>query len=192
MANDGRIAVASLVVTGVVAIAAALITWQATEDAGNHATDAARRLADLGELRSLVDQCASDIDSLQKAAGASFRLHRRDPGSQVVVDPGGHRRTVLYARSVSARVKQARQLGAAVTTASFDLGRLRIRVGSSALEKAYLDVIGGFSTVYLVLIDRSSTAAAVETAVGPALGKAEGSIDGFFRAAYLAVGDRIG
>jgi hypothetical protein len=60
-----RIALAAIAVTGLVGVAAPLITWQAARSGERASASTARQLADLAELRSVLDSAIFRLDRLQ-------------------------------------------------------------------------------------------------------------------------------
>lgn len=123
--SNQRIALAAVLVTGVVGVAGPLITWQATKDTQEAAASAELVRSDRADLRDVLDHSASNLDRARVRAvelsGSWFHATKPLPRQQL------------------------NHLSDLLTTTDFNLEQLHIRLGSEspayrAYSSAQLDI----------------------------------------------------
>jgi hypothetical protein len=117
LAEDRSVALAAVVVAGIVGVAGPLITWQATQQSQDRAADAEQRRADRADLLKVLDEATSNL------ASAS------DRSSPLAVSwANGHRIPRREQRLLAAKVRAVR----------FSDAQLQLRLGStSSVFRAY-------------------------------------------------------
>jgi hypothetical protein len=137
MAEDVRVALAALAVTGIVGVAGPLITWQATRDVGELSARAELVRGDREDLRRVLDTATTRLLAAQGPyAGIGLRWER-------ATRPLPERAYAAYRRRVEDAVESATQL--------------QIRLGTrSAAFKPYADAVLQLQRRLIHLRDRPS------------------------------------
>ena len=188
MADDRRITLAALVVSGVIGVASPLIAWRASLDSQRTAAESAETLqrasaaeerarTDVAELRAILDRALVDLNNLQVQASRKNLRWRNPSNSDEVVD----------------------EAQAALTDAFFkaraDDARLLIRVGTGTLYDSYNDAIYIYGRVGKVTAENDSPiarqSAGVKSQVEDLLSSGEDEGDEFKQSAYDMVHSRL-
>src|SRR5690242_19306447 len=125
--DDPHIALAAVIVTGVVGVVGPIVTWRATVDVTRSGQRAERRRADLAELRSVVDNALAD--QAQAGAAGSRVTGFFDRVLEAQFDNANADDT-LQRKRYQRWIASERGFTKAMNAASRDATRLEIRLGN--------------------------------------------------------------
>jgi hypothetical protein len=163
-------------VTGIIGVAAPVITWRASVDSQRAGSHAERERADLAELRAILDRSLVDLDKLRRKEETSYtswhkELIRRPPRA--------------------ARLARFEALRVAIRRVQVDTDRVTLRLGigriSHLMEASMADAIN----IDLFLYRHSPKEPKAVLGAISLLGTAAGRIIAFTVAAHRVVGSHV-
>jgi hypothetical protein len=145
MPEDHKLALAAVVVTGIVGVTGPLITWRATRDAQQTAGRIEEVQADRAEIRRVLDRAIGDLLKANRAGSFYLQWSASDP-------LGSPRQQMGWSPSdVRGRRFPGDQLDEAITAARRSDVRLRIRLGDrSPVVSAYSQAVDAYQDMTTV------------------------------------------
>jgi hypothetical protein len=188
VADDKRIAVVAILVTGVVGVAAPVITWRAGVSGQRAASRDARVRDDLAELRARLDHALANFIDVRN--GVELELQSFSiPYLNRLTDAEARSQEGIYVRRHNAAVKAWR-------TAAADGVRLRIRLGNDRTYRAYATALSAYRGASLYMVTHTSTGTGSGRTgeldrVNRRIDRANAAFRNFEAAAHRLVGSRL-